>query len=191
MTAPGDVPAEPADRAEPTGGSRPADRAVLARADWPETGDGDPPALPGFVLSPFNPLVAAVADRCLTRRHGTRPAPAQRGEQTAIVLVSASGDRTSTVHVRDIVAAGDRPGPLLFYQSVPNSVVGHVAARWGLGGPVVCLCPVDDAEEAGRDEAMELLRGGEAAEVLLIRVEEPVAGAPSASALLLGGPGTD
>ena len=34
---------------------------------------------------------------------------------------------------------GDRVGPLLFFQSVPNAVAGHVAARWGLTGPVVCL----------------------------------------------------
>lgn len=175
---------------------------VLAEAHWPEPGDGDPPALPGFVLSPFNPLVAAVADRCLTRRHGSRPAPAAVGEETALVLISASGDRTSTGYVRHTVAAGGRPGPLLFYQSVPNSVAGHVAARWGLGGPVICLCPVGDADALGREEAAALLHAGEATEVLLVRVEEPFTAdggeapppdrreRPTASALLLGPPGT-
>ncbi|MFY1674531.1 beta-ketoacyl synthase chain length factor [Plantactinospora sp. WMMB334] len=168
----------------------PAALTVLAEAHWPEEGDGDPPALPGFVLSPFNPLTAAVAGRCLTRRHGTRPAPAEVGAETAVVLVSASGDRTSAGHVRQTVAAGGRPGPLLFYQSVPNSVVGHVAARWGLRGPVICLCPVGDAAAAARGEAVDLLRGGEAAEVLVVRVEEPAGEPPTASALIFGPPGT-
>lgn len=172
----------------------PSDLRVLAEARWPEPGDGNPPGVPGFVLSPFNPLAAAVADRCLARRHGSRPAPEPVGGSTAVVLVSASGDRTSTEHVRQTVAAGGRPAPLLFYQSVPNSVAGHIAARWKLGGPVVCLCPVGDADALGRQEAAELLRGGEADEVLLIRVEEPQAGAddemPMASALVLGPPGT-
>lgn len=172
---------------DPAGNSAPA---LLAEAYWPEAGDGDPPALPGFVLSPVNPLVAAVADRCLTRRHGARPAPARIGDETAIVLVSASGDRTSTAYVRSTVAAGGRPGPLFFYQSVPNSVAGHVAARWGLRGPVICLCPVGDVTTPGREEAAELLRGGEAAEVLLIRFEEPATGAPTASALLFGPAGS-
>lgn len=166
----------------------------LAEAHWPEPGDGAPPALPGFVLSPFNPLAAAVADRCLTRRHGSRPAPEAVGERTAIVLVSASGDRTSAGYVQQTVAAGGRPGPLFFYQSVPNSVAGHIAARWKLGGPVICLCPVGDADALGREEAAELLRGGEADEVLVVWVEEPAVETddetPTASALLLGPPGT-
>jgi hypothetical protein len=194
---------------------------VLAWARWPEPGDGDPPPVAGFVVSAFNPLVAAVADRCLRRRHGRRPAPARPGADTAVVLVSASGDRASAEHVGRVVAAGERPGPLLFFQSVPNSVVGHVAARWGLGGPVVCLCPVAAADAAepvvdahadahaeahagprggsraararavaravAREEADLLLRGGEADEVLLIRVEQPAGAARAAAvALLLG-----
>jgi hypothetical protein len=166
----------------------PTGTVVLARARWPEPGDGDPPPLPGFVLSTFNPLVAAVADRCLTRRYGNRPAPDGPGRATAVVLVSASGDRTSAEHVRRTVADGGRPGPLLFFQSVPNSVVGLVAARWGLGGPVVCLCPTGAAADAvARDEAGLLLRGGEADEVLLILIEQPAGGGPdSAAALLIG-----
>lgn len=160
--------------------------AVLAEARWPEPGDGPPPPLPGFVHSPFPPLVAAVADRCLTRRYGDRPAPP--GTTCAVVLVSAAGDRPSAAHVRDTVTAGGRVGPLFFFQSVPNSVAGHVAARWGLDGPVVCLSPTGDPLAAGRAEADLLLYDGDADEALLVGIEEAPDGTPTgAVAVLLGG----
>ncbi|MEU5942179.1 beta-ketoacyl synthase chain length factor [Micromonospora sp. NPDC047548] len=160
--------------------------AVLAEARWPEPGDGPPPALPGFVHSPFHPLVAAVADRCLTRRYGPRPAPA--GTRCALVLVSAAGDRPSGAHVRATVAAGGRVGPLFFFQSVPNSVAGHVAARWELDGPVVCLSPTGDPRADGTAEADLLLYDGDADEALLVLIEEAPDGAPTgAVAVLLGG----
>ncbi|MFJ6194576.1 beta-ketoacyl synthase chain length factor [Micromonospora sp. NPDC092111] len=157
---------------------------VLAQARWPETGDSAPPPLPGFVHSPFAPLVAAVAGRCLERRE--RPAPA--GTRCAVLLVSAAGDRPSADHVRAAVAAGGRIGPLFFFQSVPNSVAGHVAARWGLDGPVVCLSPTGDPRADATAEAELLLHDGDADEALLVLIEEAPDGTPTgAVAVLLGG----
>jgi hypothetical protein len=170
---------------------------VLAEARWPEPGDDAPPTLPGFVHSSFSPVVAAVADRCLTRRHGERPAPPPVAARTAVVLVSAAGDRASAAHVRATVATGGRPGPLFFFQSVPNSVAGHVAARWGLGGPVVCVAPTGDPLAEGAAEAELLRHDGDADETLLIMIEQAPedagAGGPGdapatrAVAVLLGG----
>ncbi|MEH0938573.1 beta-ketoacyl synthase chain length factor [Micromonospora psammae] len=158
----------------------------MAEARWPEAGDGAPPGVPGFVHSAFAPLVVAVADRCLRRRYGQGPAPVGTG--TAIVLVSAAGDRPSADHVRATVAVGGRVGPLFFFQSVPNSVAGHVAARWGLDGPVVCLSPTGPAGEDGTVEAELLLYDGDADEVLLVAIEETPDGTPTgAVAALLGG----
>ncbi|MEU4774562.1 beta-ketoacyl synthase chain length factor [Micromonospora sp. NPDC023644] len=168
---------------------------VLAEAAWPEPGDAAPPPVPGYVHSSFPPLVAAVAERCLTRAYGQRPAPG--GERTAVVLVSAAGDRASAAHVRATVAGGGRPGPLFFFQSVPNSVAGHVAARWGLGGPVVCLAPAGDPRAEGAAEAELLLHDGDADRALLVLIEQAPddgdAGRPAgaagttAVAVLLGG----
>src|SRR3954465_15541176 len=107
---------------------------VVARADWPEAGDpAAPPVVPGFVVSSFAPLVAVVAGRCLGR--ATAP------ERTAIVIVTACGDVTSARYVADAVDTGARIGPLMFFQSVPNAIAGHLAARHALDGPVVCLSP--------------------------------------------------
>ncbi|MCW3845043.1 beta-ketoacyl synthase chain length factor [Micromonospora yasonensis] len=162
---------------------------MLAEARWPEVGDGPPPALPGFVHSDFAPVVVAVADRCLARHHGTGPLPA--GNRTAVVLVSAGGDRASAAHVRATVAAGGRVGPLFFFQSVPNSVAGHVAARWGLDGPVVCLSPTRDPRAEGAAEADLLLYDGDADQVLLVLIEQASDGTPSEAVAVLLGEGTD
>ncbi|MGH3759211.1 beta-ketoacyl synthase chain length factor [Actinophytocola sp.] len=146
---------------------------VLAEAGWSR---GEEPApVPGFVVSMFSPLVARLADRCLTTRHGTAPAPAEVGRRTAVVLVSESGDARSAAHVAGAVDTGARVGPLLFFQSVPNSIAGHVATRWGLGGPVLCLCPTGDPRAEGMAQARLLIDDGDADEVLVVCVEQTVA----------------
>jgi 3-oxoacyl-(acyl-carrier-protein) synthase len=141
----------------------------LATATMPE---GTAPALPGFVVSEFSPLVAAAANRCLTARHGNPPAADEVGRRTAIVLVSGSGDARMAEHVADAVDTRTRIGPLLFFQAVPNSVAGHVAARWRLRGPVVCLCPVADGRAEGLAYARLLIEDGDADEVLVVEVEQ-------------------
>ena len=148
----------------------------------------EPKPLPGFVLSSFSPLVAAAADECLTSRHGTAPAADDIGERTAIVVVSGSGDAAMAEHVARSVDDGVRIGPLLFFQAVPNSVAGHVAARWGLRGPVVCLCPTGDPKAEGLAHARLLIDDGDADEVLVVCVEAVAveqAGAETAHAVLV------
>ncbi|GAB3898225.1 hypothetical protein GCM10029964_082330 [Kibdelosporangium lantanae] len=146
---------------------------TIAEATLPP---GTPPPLPGFVVSSFSPLVAAAAELCLT-------APSPR---TAIVIVSGSGDVGMAQHVAHLVDDGARIGPLLFFQAVPNSVAGHVAARWGLHGPVVCLCPTGDPRADGLAQARLLIDDGDADEVLVVLVEQTDAG-DSAHALLVEG----
>lgn len=136
------------------------DLEVLGEGRWPEAGDdvaAGPPALPGFVLSTFNPLSAVAADRCL----GSLSEPPS--ERTGIVLVS-DGDRVSAEHVRQAVAEGKRIGPLFFFHSVPNSVAGLIAAKWELRGPVVCVT------DGGLDEAALLIGDGDADQVLIVEV---------------------
>jgi 3-oxoacyl-(acyl-carrier-protein) synthase len=153
---------------------------VLAEARWPEAGDpAGPPQIPGFAESSFAPLIAAVAGRCLERRTGEPP------DRTAIVLSSVLGDLATATAVVAAVDAGRRVPPLLFYQSAPNSVLGHVAAKWGLTGPVVSLSPVADPLAGGLDVAAGLIADGDADQVLVI-VADP-ADEESARAVLMGG----
>lgn len=144
---------------------------VLARAEWPVGLDDTVPAIAGFVLSTFSPLVAEVAERCLRARYGVPPAPPGRGETTAVVLASAAGDVTTAHAIAEAARTGVRVAPLLFFQSNPNAVVGHVAARWGLGGPVVCTSPAGDPLADGLAVAQLLIDDGDAGDVLVIAAE--------------------
>jgi hypothetical protein len=157
-------------RIRPDGGSGEAGLVMMARARWPEPGDpAAPPAIAGFVVSTFSPMVAAAAERCLRRA----PAVPRR---TAVVVVTARGDVTSAVHVAAAVDTGARIGPLLFFQSVPNAVAGHLAARHNLDGPVVCLSPIaDDADDAlveGLAEAALLIDDADADGALVVVADQ-------------------
>lgn len=152
----------------------------LARAGW-SGAEGVPPGLPGFVASAFAPSIAEVAGRVLA----TGSAP----ERTALVLASAGGDLETAVATAEAVDAGKLPGALLFFQSVPNAVLGHIAKRWSLTGPVICLSPdaPEQAEAEARSVARLLLRAGEADRVLILTAEQHPAepGLGTASAVLL------
>ncbi|MGI8665167.1 MAG: beta-ketoacyl synthase chain length factor [Jatrophihabitans sp.] len=155
-------------------------RPVLRhQAQWSTERDGAPPMLAGFVQSDFSPLLAAAADRCLSEHYAKPPMPPESRQRTALLLVSGSGDRVSAEHVRRTVADGRRLGPLFFFQSVPNSVLGQIASHWGLGGPVLCISPIGEPLTDGMAQAALLIDDGDADEVLLLLVEqtEPPAGA--------------
>ncbi|MFF0387200.1 hypothetical protein ACFYS8_00740 [Kitasatospora sp. NPDC004615] len=143
---------------------------TLAIASWT---DGEPPPpLPGFSASTFNPLVAAVAERCLAAHYGEPGEP----RRTGLLLASAGGDRATALAI-DTGAAGRRMPPLLFFQSNPNAVLGHIAARWGLTGPVVAISPpVAAAPGEVPPDALELaallLADGDAEQVLVIAAEQ-------------------
>jgi len=167
---------------------------LVTDSHWPQPGDdalAGPPSLPGFVGSSFSPLVAVVADRCLRSLYGevaAKQGALQSSEtKVGIVLVSRSGDRASAEQVRQAVADGKRVGPLYFFQSVPNSVAGYVAARWGLHGPVVCLSPAGDARQAGFDQAALLIADGDADQVLVVLVEQASQGDTAVALLVSGG----
>ncbi len=142
---------------------------VLARAEWPGESGEELPRIAGFVASSFSPLVAETAERCLSRVYGTPPAA---GPRTAVLLASASGDLGTARAIEEAVAQRRRVPPLLFFQSNPNAVLGHIAARWQLTGPVVALGPGADGEAAALAEAALLLADGDAEQVLVIAAEQ-------------------
>ena len=65
----------------------------------------------------------------------------------------------------------------MFYQSSPNAVVGHLTARWGLAGPVVCTSPAAGTLTDALQSAVLLIEDGDAAAVLVIVAEQGRAGA--------------
>ncbi|MGW0705571.1 beta-ketoacyl synthase chain length factor [Streptomyces sp. NPDC002643] len=144
---------------------------VVARASWSADSGEQPPNLPGFTASPFAPIIAHIADACLSERFGEPPLAAERAEDTAMVLVSRLGDMATEAAVTGSVDTGSKASPLLFYQSVPSAVLGVVSARWGLGGPVICVSPAGDPPAEGMDLAELLIEDGSAGDVLLVLVE--------------------
>ena len=156
---------------------------VSSSASWPEAeGDGEVTALAGFIESDFSPLVAEVAGRVLRGRDQSQAS----GRVTAIVIVTALGDVTTATRVAAAVDAGERVSPLLFFQSVPNSVAGYLAARWHLTGPVVCLSGTSAALEA----AALLVDDADADEALVVCVDLAVTNGDRdrAAAVLVTGP---
>ncbi len=137
--------------------------AVSASACWPETDtDTEVKPLAGLIEATFRPLLAQGADRVLSRR----PEPAAPDRVTAIVIVTALGDVSSAAHVARAVDQGQRIGPLLFFQSVPNAVAGYLAARRRLTGPIACVGGLD----AGLDIAAGLIEDADADEALVVCV---------------------
>ena len=95
---------------------------VSSSASWPETeADGNVTALAGFIESNFSPLLAEVAGRALR----SRDQPEASGKVTAVVIVTALGDVAAATRVAAAVDVGQRVSPLLFFQSVPNSIAGY------------------------------------------------------------------
>jgi hypothetical protein len=153
---------------------------VLARSAWPAQPPAALPAVPGFIVSSFNPLAAHLAELCLLQYFGGPPADPARGGQTAIVLASATGDVATAAAVARAVDQGRPVSPLLFYQSNPNAVAGHIAARWGLEGPVTCTIPARRGLADAVDSATLLIEGGEAEAALVILADQGLPGGDGA-----------
>ncbi|GIH06768.1 hypothetical protein Rhe02_48350 [Rhizocola hellebori] len=137
---------------------------TLAEGRWP-TSEGDTlPAVAGFVESTFSPLAAEVARRCLQS--------AEPIAETAVIIVSSTGDLATAQATARAVDGGIRPGPLLFFQAVPNAIAGYIAAKWDLRGPVVCLSPAEPDLAEGLAVADLLFLDGDAHQALIISVEQ-------------------
>jgi hypothetical protein len=146
--------------------------AVLAEARWPDAGVAQPEPLPLFMYSSFSPLVAATAGRCLSRWYGAAPVPPGEGERVALILASVRGDVAIARAIARSVDGGRRMPPLLFFQSVANAVLGHIAALWGIGGPLLCTSPGTDPEADALALAASVLADGDA-DTALVMLAEP------------------
>lgn len=164
----------------------PNDPVLLSRADWHAESGPELPGIAGFILSSFSPLAAYLAERCLRGFFGAPPVDPGRGTRIALVLASASGDIGTASAIAGALDAGRRMPPLLFYQSNPNAVAGHIAARWGLAGPVLATIVAGDALADATECATRLIEDGEADAALVIVANQERDGRDHGSAALLG-----
>ncbi|WP_018222376.1 beta-ketoacyl synthase chain length factor [Salinispora pacifica] len=140
-------------------------------APWGESASGLPgaaatelPPLAGFVVSRFSPLVAEVARRCLAGHDVAGP-------RTAVLLGSIAADATTADTAARDLACGDVHNPLLFFQSVPSSVLGALAKEYNITGPMTCLSAREDLPRHLLETAAVLLADGQVERVLVIAVE--------------------
>ncbi|MFF1676954.1 beta-ketoacyl synthase chain length factor [Streptomyces sp. NPDC058256] len=152
--------------------------AAACRAPWGEAADGLPgaapaelPNVPGFVLSRFSPLVAEVAGACLGDPGTEHDLTAGRAGRTAIVLATTYGDTTTSDVATQRLVAGKVHSPLLFFQSVTTSILGHLTKRYGITGPISCISAGTDPAAEALQLADLLLDEEEVEQVLVIGVE--------------------
>lgn len=127
-------------------------QAFLAPAGTgPDGSPGEPvklPKVPGFVESSFSPLIRAVVARCLDGEP-----LGDDGATTALVLATTFGDATTSDLGSRLLTSGQVANPLLFYQSVPTTILGVIARDFGITGPTMCFSARSDL----RGEALDLV----------------------------------
>ncbi|MFD5029192.1 beta-ketoacyl synthase chain length factor [Streptomyces sp. NPDC058405] len=153
---------------------RPSPRVVAAASLAPGAEGTELPAVPGFIASSFNPLVRETVRRCLGEPGDpARPNPlvAPYADRTALVLATVAGDATTSDLASRKLVSGRVHNPLLFFQSVTTSILGHLTIEYGLTGPVSCLAADSDVGEEALRAAELLLEDEDLDQVLVIAVE--------------------
>ncbi|WP_052479994.1 ketosynthase [Streptomyces sp. NBRC 110035] len=152
--------------------------ATVVRTPWGDAAEGLPgatdvalPKVRGFVGSRFGPLVHAVGTACLGEPEAFAGADGSGSRRTGIVLATMFGDTVTADTFTQRVIAGQVHSPLLFLQSVPTSILGHLTKQYGITGPLNCV-------SGGTDLAVEALRladvlmgSGDVDQVLVVGVE--------------------
>lgn len=152
--------------------------AGACRVPWGPAANGLPgaapaelPGLTGFVLSRFNPLIADVVVDCLGEPGSPHDLTTGRADRTAIVLATTYGDTTTSDVATQRLVAGQVHSPLLFFQSVTTSVLGHLARQYGITGPISCISTGADPAAEALTLADLLLAEDDADQVLVVGVE--------------------
>ncbi|SOD81005.1 ketosynthase [Streptomyces sp. Ag109_G2-15] len=112
----------------------------------------EPGRVPGFVESAFSPLIKSVIDRCLAGVTGGE-AFGDEGARTGLVLATLYGDTVTADLGSKLLTSGRVANPLLFYQSVPTTILGVVARDYAITGPTTCVALRGDL----RGEALDLV----------------------------------
>jgi len=152
---------------------------LLSRADSPVAPPPELPSVPRFVESNFPLAVSQVVSQV----KGRRP-PA---EQVGFVLATSFGDVTTTDVASRRMAEGRPHNPLLFYQSIPNSILGHLSKGTNFTGPLSCVSAADLLLTQALTVAELTLEEGSADQILLIGVDLAES---ERIAAIRGGPGT-
>lgn len=140
-------------------------------ADGAATDPVKPRRVSGFVESAFSPLVHAVVVRCLAGLTGEDGKLGDTGARTALVLTTTFGDQVTSDLGSSLLTSGQVQNPLLFYQSVPTTILGVVARDVGITGPTMCVSRQTDLRDDSLDLVDVLLADDEIDQVLLVAID--------------------
>ncbi|MGW7283006.1 ketosynthase [Streptomyces sp. NPDC054844] len=153
-----------------------ASAAVLT--PWGEAADGLPGAAPvklpkvrGFVGSRFSPLVHAAAQACLGAPETFAGPDGTAGHRSGIVVATLFGDTTTTDTSTQRVMEGQVHNPLLFFQSVTTSILGHLGKVYDITGPFNCVSGAADLAAEAMGVARVVLDSGDVDQLLVVGVE--------------------
>ena len=125
----------------------------------------------GFVESAFSPLVHAVVTRCLAGLTGEDGKLGDAGTRTALVLTTTFGDQVTSDLGSKLLTSGQVQNPLLFYQSVPTTILGVVARDFGITGPTMCVSRQTELRDDSLELVDVLLADDEIDQVLLVAID--------------------
>jgi hypothetical protein len=132
----------------------------------------DPPApapvpepVPKFVESNFSPLISFAVRGALSVV-GEPPAA-----DTGMVLTSSFGDTETADTASRRLAAGRPVNPMLFYQSIPNSILGYLGCEFAMTGPIICFSADRRLLSEGLAVAESILAEDAAGQVLVIGID--------------------
>ncbi|SFG03803.1 hypothetical protein [Streptomyces mirabilis] len=147
-------------------------------APWGERAEGVPggaseelPKVVGFVLSRFSPIVNAAVVECLGDPTSEDNLVGQAGPRTAMVLATMYGDTVTGDTATARMVDGKVHSPLLFFQSVTTSILGHLTKKYGITGPLTSLSHLTDPGGQALLLADSLLESDAADQVVIVGVE--------------------
>ncbi|MDN3259835.1 ketosynthase [Streptomyces sp. CSDS2] len=172
MTAPVNAPAA-TDFARPR-----AVAGAACLAPWGGRAEGVPGAAPeelpkviGFVQSRFSPIVNAAVLTCLGEPTSDSNLVGTAGGRTAMVLATMYGDTVTGDTATARMVEGQVHSPLLFFQSVTTSILGHLTKRYGITGPLTSLSHLTDPAGQALLLADSLLESDAVDQVVVVGVE--------------------
>lgn len=121
------------------------------------------PKVPGFILSDF-PIMVNYAVEKIKR-------PIFGGDDTALILGSFYGDVDTEDAVTRKNVENKSINPLLFAQSIPNSIFGYIAKEYNITGTMSSISNGGNLSGDLLEMATVLLNSGDANQVIIIGVE--------------------
>ncbi|KQO18029.1 hypothetical protein [Paenibacillus sp. Leaf72] len=142
-----------------------ADYADMLKAEEEQARSIAIEPVPGFIESAFNPMVYQIL------KNHVESGTIRSHQKLAILLGSAFGDTATADRASQNLLQGKVHNPLLFYQSVPNSILGYASKQFGFTGMISAVSHFGNGLVSLLDLAEIYMDQPDVEQVLVIGVE--------------------